>query len=276
MDVQQLYDDYGIPFADEEDKHYHNGWVNTSCPFCGDSSKMHLGYHIEGNYFNCWRCGKHSTNETLSIMLNVSTRQIKEIILLYDSPIIREQPKIIIRKKAFKLPSDISPLLPHHEKYLAGRGFDPKQLEREWGLMGTGPMSFLDDINYSHRIIAPIYWNGKQVSFQGRDVTNHHPKKYMACPIPREIIHHKHILYGKQEKWTDTGVCVEGITDVWRFGYYSFAVFGIEYTLEQVRVISKAFHRVMVIFDGGEVKAQEKASKLVSELKFRGMDVLKV
>ena len=98
----------------------------------------------------------------------------------------------------------------------------------------------------------------------------------MACPKERERIHHKHILYGKQEEWKSTGICVEGITDVWRFGIIAFATFGIEYTPVQLRQIAKTFQRVPVVFDGEESQSIKQANKLVADLKFRGVDAFRV
>ena len=86
----------------------------------------------------------------------------------------------------------------------------------------------LDNINYSHRIIIPYIWNSEIVSFDARDATNKQLNKYQACPLEREIVEHKRILYGTQEMWTDTGICVEGTTDVWRLGTDSFATSGIK------------------------------------------------
>ena len=177
--------------------------------------------------------------------------------------------------KPFQLPTGCVPLAPSHRQYLSHRGYNADQLEQEWNLVSTGPISQLDGISYKHRIIAPIYWDGQQVSFQGRDTTGKHAKKYMACPKDRELIHHKEILYGKQSAWGSTGVCVEGITDVWRFGNQSFATFGIKYTQKQLRLIANSFKRVAVIFDD-EIQAIEQAYKLVSELEYRRVEAFQI
>ena len=134
-------------------------------------------------------------------------------------------------------------------------------------------MSKLDDIYYKNRILAPIYWDRKRVSFQTRDITDLHKAKYMACPEDRELIKHKHILYGKQHKWNDTGICVEGITDVWRMGYNAFAVFGIKFTRKQVRQITKHFKRVIILFDD-DPQAIKQAKLLKAELLIRGVEAI--
>jgi hypothetical protein len=108
-------------------------------------------------------------------------------------------------------------------------------------------------------------WGGEVASFQGRDITDKQFAKYKACPQEYEKIHHKHILYGKQEAWGDTGIIVEGITDVWRFGPRAAGTFGIKYTRKQLRAIRDAFDRVFILYDP-EDQAQEQAEKMKAEL----------
>ena len=249
MDITQLYQDYSISHATEGHRHCSPGWIHTACPFCTGNPGLHLGYNFSDDYFICWRCGWQPVSKTIAKLLNINEKAAKQLIKQYGGHYQVPKPKVKIRAKAHKLPSGVTDLTSSHKQYLRGRGFDPDQLEREWGLVSTGPISQLDEISYKHRIIAPIYWNGERVSFQGRDATGKHPKKYMTCPKDRELIHHKEILYGKQSEWGSTGICVEGITDVWRLGTASFATFGIKYTPKQLRLVAKSFTRVFILFD---------------------------
>jgi hypothetical protein len=264
MDIIQLYQDFSIPYY-TEGKNVADGWVNVQCPHCDDRSN-HLGFNPESNSFVCWRCGKHKTTETIAAILNVSWKESKRIQEQYGGyTITNAAPKVEIHKRGFKYPSDTHELLPHHKMYLENRDYDPEQLERDWGLFSTGPMSVLDQINYSRRIIIPIEWDKRVVTFQGRDVTGKNPIKYKACPKPRELIEHQTILGGKQEHWGETGIIVEGFFDVFRLGFSSCCCFGIEYTPAQVRLIAKTFKRVAIAFDY-EIQAQRKARKLKEQL----------
>ena len=215
-------------------------------------------------------------------MVKVSTQKASSRIKQYRTrtPQLAKETKVKIRRKAHRLPSNTEPLSDRHKQYLEKRGFDSDYLEKKYGLLGTGPVSLLDGISYKHRIIAPIYWSNRQVSFQGRNITGKHKLKYMTCPKDRELVFHKDILYGNFRDTfplisNDIGIIVEGITDVWRFRDYSFATFGIEYTSVQVRLIARLFKRVAVVFDD-EAQAIIQANKLVSELKFRGVDAWRV
>jgi hypothetical protein len=277
MDIIRLYQDYSVDFLTEGHKHCREGWVNTPCPFCTGNPGYHLGYNIDDNYYMCWRCGWHPLTTTIATLLNVSEQQTKKILRQYGIlvPRLQKPPTTDIKKVEHTFPSGVGAMGIMHKIYLDNRKFDPEKLEKEWGLLGTGPVSKLDNINYRFRIIIPFIWEGQQVSFDSRDITGKHPSKYMACPKHREIIPHKEILYGRQDKWKETGILVEGPTDVWRLGTSSFAVSGIKYTNQQVREIFRVFKRVAVVFDD-DPQAVVQANKIVAELKFRGVDAFRV
>jgi len=280
MDIIRLYQDYNIPFQTEGHKHCRPGWVNTPCPFCTGNPGLHLGYSLAGNYFRCWRCGFQKTLPTLSKLTLLPLNQLPSIIKQYEGHRrFIQQREPAIKLFPFKFPSNANPLTDNHKQYLTNRGFDPDKLVVDWGILGTGPISILGTgsniQDYKHRVIIPIYWEGKPVSFQARAIAKNAQLKYKACPKIRESIHHKHILYGKQEKWGNTGICVEGIFDVWRFGFNAFATFGIDYTRIQRNVIMKTFKRVAVVFDD-EPQAQLKAKKLVTDLKFYGVESFQI
>jgi hypothetical protein len=269
MDIIQLLTDYNIPYS-TEGKNSAPGWINVQCPWCDDQSD-HLGWNLEQEFFNCWRCGKHRTAETVARLLNTSEHQARQIIKHYGGTIIRTpaEPVVKIGTHHHQLPSGCTQLMENHRQYLIHRRFDPDQLVHDWSLLGTGPISRLDNIDFKHRVIAPIIWDARQVSFQGRDITNKSTLRYITCPEDRELVHHKHILYGRQDEWTKTGIVCEGITDVWRLGLQACATFGIKYTKEQLWVIDQTFDRVAVCFDD-ERQAVEQANRLVKELVFRG------
>jgi hypothetical protein len=290
MDVIQLYVDYSVSFQTEGHKHCRPGWVNTSCPFCTGNEGLHLGYNLSADRFVCWRCGGKSIPQVLSKLLSMSYVQAEEVSKQYGntSYIQYKAPKIHIQPH--KLPSNTMPLEKIHRKYLESRGFDPDYIEKEWAVLGTGPVSTLSigkgsekkTIVYKHRIVIPFYWNGEQVSFDTRDVTGKAQNKYQACPKEREYIPHKDIIYCKQEKLkSKLGIAVEGPTDVWRFGPRSFATSGIKFTPRQVRLIAKSFVSVAVVFDGPsetsqEQEAENQAILLVNELRYRGCDAFRV
>lgn len=277
MRTEDLFKVLNINYVTEGYKHCRPGWINMECPFCTGNPGAHLGFSLEQEYFHCWRCGGRPLIETLSRLSGLPTGQIRQLLRQYGgrSRISTSSLKVIPRMKAFRFPSGCGPLLTPHSQYLCSRGFDPQKIKYEWQLQGTGPIALLDGQDYKLRIIAPIQWNNKIVSFQGRAISSTAEAKYKACPKNRELIHHKHILYGKQEKWGDTGICVEGITDVWRLGPKAFAVFGINYLQQQVKEIVRHFARVAVVFDD-DPQATKQANKLIAELRMRGIEAWRI
>ena len=275
MDITQLYQDFSVDFVTEGHKHSRPGWANTECPWCTGNPGYHLGYDLSGDYYYCWRCGWHPVLPTVAKLLNQSEREAQGIIRQYGLYLQQRTVKKPIVKVEHRLPSNVEPLGARHRGYLEKRGFDSYKIEREWNITGTGPISLLDKINFRFRLIIPIIWDNQQVSFTSRDVTDKSELRYITCPKDREIIEHKHILYGIQENWKSTGICCEGPSDCWRMGTSSFACFGIKYTNEQLRKIAKNFKRVAVFFDT-DPQADIQAKKLVADLRFRGVDAFQV
>jgi hypothetical protein len=278
MDILPVLDQLHIPYQTEGHKHCRPGWANTECCHCTGNPGLHLGIRLDGSGAYCWRCGRHPIYQTLSKLSNTPESQVRSLARKY----VGMKPsgpatKVTIRRKAFKYPSDLNGVLPIHEKYLTSRNFPVNSLIELWGIIGTGPISKLGEIDYKWRILAPIIWEGKVVSFQGRAISDKVEPKYKACPIERELIHHQHILYCHPEcDWSKPVVVVEGITDVWRLGKQAVAVFGIEYLPQQVRAICKmkrqaGDRRVVVLFDD-DPQAIIKGRQLVADLEFRGMD----
>ena len=275
MDILRLYHDHGVPHETEGHKHCRPGWVNTACPFCTGNPGLHLGATLDGAMFVCWRCGWKPSRKALARLLGVREGELRTLLAPYGgtsrgrrAPEVRRRP----RAKALKFPTGTGPMNARQRRYLSKRGFDPDQMERYWGLLGTGPASVLDQVNYRHRILVPILWDGQVVSFQTRDITGRHPAKYLACPEERELLPHKHLLYGRPTEWKeDVGLCVEGVTDVWRLGGKAFATFGIKYTHKQLRLIARTWRRVIIIFDN-DPAAQSQARLLAADLAFRGVD----
>lgn len=273
MDIIRLYRDYGIHYATEGHKHTRPGWVNTECPFCTGNQGMHLGYDMELDRFVCWRCGGKGQAYALHGLLNLDYYKVYELIKQYGGV-----SQVIIKKReksVFSLPSNCSALTTKHSTYLTDRCFDAAEIVRKYGILSSGITSMLDGVDYRNRIIIPIYWQGHMVSFDSRDVTGKRKDRYKAAPVHREVIEHKRILYGRQEHWTDVGICVEGYTDVWRLGDAAFSTSGIKFMPAQVRAMAKQFRRIAVMYDD-DPQAIKQANKLVAELKFRNVDAFRV
>jgi DNA primase len=286
MNIEKLYQDHGIDYVDGNTggRHSRPGWVNTECPFpfCTGNPGNHLGYNVEEDYFYCWRCGGHSHLEVVSELLQIPRQKARTLMGQYGGGKVvpRRSTNKKINIQSLKHPSNLNELQNNHRKYLHERGFDAGRLEREWGLKGTGPISTLKygekKINLSHRIYIPIEQEGVVVSWQTRDVTGKKKDlKYITCPMELETVHHKHLLFGKPEKWHKTGILTEGVFDVFRLGPAACCGFGVKITAKQLRILAKDFDRVAVLFDP-DAAGQREGKGLISELDFRGVEAFHV
>lgn len=275
MDIARLLRDHGIPYVTEGHQHATEGWVNVHCPFCAGPQNFHLGIGPTGGC-HCWRCGGHSLRETLSRLLGVSERHAGALLSRYGGRTVRvrrDLPDAKVSINPFRFPRPHGPVKGPYRRYLERRGFDAEKISTEWGLMQTGPISYLDGIAYSHRLLIPVHWQGEVVSFQARDITGKAQLKYLACPKKREKKHHKDILYVHPDGPTGrTGIIVEGVVDAWRLGREAAATFGIEFKLSQVLRLAEMFDRMFILFDR-EPQAQKQARALAARLRPLGKEV---
>ena len=229
---------------------------------CSDP-KFHGGFNIAGNYYNCWMCGGHSIDNVIMSLLGVEWFEAHHIVKPYLTSNSEQQS--IIKKKAqareCEWPVNCHGIQARHQKYLYERNFNPYQVQIEWDIKGTGPIGA-----YKFRIIIPIYFNGKLVSYQGRDITGRSDLRYKACPIEKEVIHHKHIIYGIDHVKNKKAIIVEGVFDVWRLGYGAVSTFGTEVTNEQVLLLAKHLDKAYLIIEdnAAENKYTDLANRLIA------------
>jgi hypothetical protein len=273
FDVKRFCSDYGIRY-DVEGKNCRGGWVNIRCRFCDDHSN-HGGFQLEDGEYFCWRCGKHPLPKVIQSILDVTRTEASDIISAYTRHITeeyltnkyggksRENPK----QQNLSLPKGSNELSVQHKKYLIKRGFDPDELIKTWKIKGTGPIG-----TYKFRIIIPIIVDGKTISYQARDITNHSELRYKACNIDEEIIHHKFVVYGIDHVQKKRTIIVEGILDAWKLGPGAVATFGTGWTKEQILFLSHRVKEAWVWYDN-EPEAQKKAEKLCVALSAAGIEV---
>ena len=247
FNVKNFMDDYNISYI-TEGKNTQQGWLNINCPFCNDPSQ-HGGFNIYTGHYNCWNCGHHWQDQVIEKLLGITNYEARNIIEQYETVIGLRQEKKKLKfknKTSIKLPKGTYDLQPMHRKYLIKRNFDPDKIESIWNIRGTHWIG-----EYSYRIIAPIFLNNKIVSYIGRDITEKSNLRYKACKIENEIIHYKHIVYGADYIKDRKAIIVEGITDVWRFGKGAIAMFGTNYTKQQILFLTKLIDKAFIIFDKG-------------------------
>lgn len=270
FDAVAFFRSIGIEPRTEGHKHTQEGWANVACPFCTGNPGYHLGVHLESGAWKCWRCGKHGLYSVLSAFLGYNKTKIREALDKFKGrPTAKTEDtrKGKFRPHDLQFPTGTTSLTPTHKKYLRTRGYQVGKLVRNWGLKSTGPLG-----PYKHRIVVPIMFAGRVVSFTCRAVNPVAELKYKACRLEDEVLYHKSVLYGIDMLPYRTGVIVEGPPDVWRLGPGAVATFGIEFTPDQAMCAAIHLDKAFIFFDP-ERQAQIQAEKLGMALSALGVAV---
>lgn len=268
FDYRSFFADYHISIAPSTHKHYRFGWINIACPFC---TGIHKGYHLgfdQKKDATCYRCGWHSMSSVIEAIAGIKKEYQKPIWKKYYKPGPDIKKEKFIYKQKLEYPSGIGSMERGHYLYLMERKYNPIELKQTWKLLGTNYLG-----NYKFRIIAPIEFQHRLVSYQGRDITGKQDQKYKACAKSEEVIHHKHVLYGFDKIEKDKCLVVEGITGVWRFGPGCIATFGASVTPSQIRLMADRFKRIFLMMDSDEA-GQKATEKMEIELSVLGKEVI--
>lgn len=255
MTIKEILRDHNVEFA-EAGGHHHarpNWLALRLCPFCG-SRNYHLGYHLQKNFFNCWKCRGHGVVSTL-IRLGIP---YEEANAFSKGRNYLPGEKRIERGKLSEPPGR-GPLMPIHKKYLLGRQFNPELLTTLWGLEGIGK----DGGRLSWRIYIPILFQGRRVSWTTRAIGENQPQRYLSAGPEEESLNHKDIVYGLDD-CAQSIIVVEGPADAWNIGLGAGCLFGVAYSPAQVLLLSKIPYRY-IVFDSSP-DAQRRAANLADEL----------
>ena len=245
FDIVRFFVDFKVDFRTQGHKHCSAGWANMSCPFCRGNKGFHLGIHMETGGCKCRRCGPKKLWDVIKAIVGQSPPLLAQIKSKYQTTGrgTRANDLTPNKRSSLKFPPGIIEMPDQASAYLQGRKFDPVKLAETWGFKFTGPVG-----KYKFRIIAPIYHDGRLVSYQGRDYTGKSDLRYKACAKEDEVRDHKNCLYGSWLVREKHVVVVEGIADAWRFGPGAVATFGISFTDAQIALLAE-YEKVTIVFD---------------------------
>lgn len=269
MNFEKLFRDYNVKHSLKINR----GWINCNCPFCDTKeTSFNLGFNPAGNYYHCWK-SKHnySLQEVLSILLNIPIASVNEVLKDYAGvgEIIPEKKKSKI--KYLELPTDT--FTPAERKYLKSRGFSPKYLNEKYNIVGGGISG-----DWKFRIIIPVYFNGKLMSWTGRSILSKEKLKQLEIPryknlaIEKSVKNIKELFFNLDNCKGKEVVLTEGAFDVLRFDGNAICSMGTELTEGQVSLLAERFEKVFILFDN-EPEAQEKARKFGLQLSSIGLEV---
>lgn len=253
MNMREILDELRIPYM-ESGQHHHvgSGWIGLDCPYCTPAcGAFRMGYNEASGICYCWSCGSQWIVKVLADTTGLSYHKIKQYVSKLDKVCIPDQ-YLTKKRGTLKLP-DHSGLTEYQEKYLRMRGFDPRELERVWGIRGIQHHP-----KYKWRILIPITYRGEIVSFTTRS-TLKTGRRYLSASPSEEILSHKELLYG--EEYARNAIIVsEGPIDVWRIGLGAVCTFGTGYSKQQLLRI--ASYPIRAICFDREPHAQRVAKNL--------------
>src|SRR6185295_14603784 len=232
-----------IEFLDEHDidyrlpgMHHHcsNGWVNLDCPMCSPGSgHFRLGINERSHASCCYVCGKQNTAFILSHAAGMNYDECRKVMGGMNAARVRKKPRGKLKMPTGTYPLNTGSVNPGygagaHREYLRGRGFDPDEIMRTWGVMATGRVS-----SHPWSLVIPIEdEHGEVVSFTTRQLHDRGIRYKSAAP-DEEVVSHKEVLYG--ERWASNAVIVvEGPLDAWSIGMGAVATFGLAVTDAQL------------------------------------------
>jgi DNA primase len=238
--IKELLDKYEVPYI-EKGKNIGTDFYGMNCPFCEDDSN-HLGINRNKGYFTCWRCrASGSFFELLQQVAGVTwsefQRDLKIGNITTESALARIHKTIHGEKeeeetediKKCVLPKFVYPIrkstdLPLLDKFLNRRGYTIQDcIEHNCYYGRAGEMT--------HRLIIPVHFDGKLVSFTGADMTGTSRLKYKTSST--KINNYLYNFDTLAERGMTRMVITEGIFDVWRIGEEGVCTFGTHITKPQ-------------------------------------------
>ena len=276
IDIEEYLQNKGIPYDPPGSKNVGRDSIGISCPFCGDhqySGGNHLGIKVDTKQWFCWICGMGRGKGILTLITKLedcSYRQAEEILKPFthsDMSLLQTTNTVDLRASQgyFKLPSEAKDeLLEPHRKYLESRGFDPEFIFNKYKLKCVGPIGY-----WKLRLIVPIYFHHRMVSFTAADITRKHTLKYKHCQIEKSLMPINNTLYNFDNA-NHTTIVVEGVTDVWRIGDGAVGLYRKHATRQQLKILS-GFDRVFIMLDSdaldtNAIGALAPADQLASDL----------
>ena len=124
-------------------------------------------------------------------------------------------------------------------------GFDPTYIGRNYGVGYTGTQDQTYPTAYN-RIIFPIFYEGKMVSWQGRSLDSHHPRRWIFPPGFKKVLYNWDSLPKQRD---DVVIVAEGIPAAIACGPTATAIFGKELDTYRCQQIVANFRTAVIAID---------------------------
>jgi len=235
---------HDIPYW-TEGKNVSKNAISIKCPFCEDQSN-HCGIFKKTLVYYCWRCSARGSlayllqkltgidSQTCQEEIDQGSKNFRETSLNQIHKLINPEEKIekeINRTPEVQLPKCVESITPALNLPLLNFWMKRRRISIDTIMMYGGLFCGAGD--YMNRLIIPIYFQGKLVSFQSADLTARAFLKYETAPG-----NINNYLYNYDNS-SNRIFLTEGILDAWRIGSDAMASFGTHITLKQRALILK-------------------------------------
>jgi DNA primase len=246
----------------------------AECPYCGKPSTHRTSFsvNIEKYIWHCFRCGRGGPLTSLISFYAKIPYEAAEDMLEQPLGLRREVKKPEEPLKECEIPPQ-SFFTIRANRYLEERGIDSRT-QIEFGLY------YCNQGRYQGRIIIPVFFNGKIITFQARTVMPDEEIRYLSpFNAPKSRIWFNLDSYINQDVYI-----VEGMFDcmkLWQEGIFAIAPLGKEISNDQMNILlDKRIKRVYLLQDQDALpelqKRWEKLSKCfevrIKPIIFKGED----
>lgn len=263
FDVIQFLDDFNIQYS-ESGKNIGGNWIGIEeCPFCG-AENNHCAINSTSKVFSCFVCGEKGSIAKFIFAHGISNT--RGIIKKYSSGNIEFTEEKESAKKLI-YPDKMYKISKKGLDYLKNRGFGEYHAAK-YKLLMTKNNSFVikesNKINFSNRIVIPIFQNGRIVNYIGRTYIDDE-LRYKNLINELAIIPIKNCVYNIDTVKYKKCIITEGTFDVMKLGDEAVSLFGVKWTFQQLKLlVDKGVKSSVIVFDTG---AEEAARHLQNNLR---------
>ncbi|MCK5235425.1 MAG: hypothetical protein KAR06_00455 [Deltaproteobacteria bacterium] len=286
---------YNVEYRDSG-KNVKAGNINICCPLCSDDTGFHMGIEPEKGWYGCWRSPKHRGKNFAWVLKSLAGCSLEEAIRLTGGkPLLEEnefdklaknlwqdeEEEEIKRVETLEFHPSFrslnqtrrSSIVTRFRNYIYDRGFSEDLTE----IVRYYKLKFCLTGNWGQRIIFPIYFDGKLITWVGRSIT---PSTipYMDLSFEESVMPPKHCLwnYDQFSKGGEVLYITEGLFDALKVDAYSkpghFATCLLTKTMTSEQMVllmevAPRFQEIRILLD---TEAWGIALDLAGELDFLG------
>jgi hypothetical protein len=304
IDYQRLFDAHGVAYV-TSGPNVARDHIAIKCPWCGTADPSeHMSVSLVGKGWRCYRNHSHAGKSAARLLaaaanypLDVARRIVGETVFVpdnwADAVAAAMNPASKRSDHVLQLPSEFKPIARNkvmarpYVNYLRGRGFEDFDIFRFTNRHG---ICFAQQGPQAGRIVFPVYFEERLVSWVGRTVSNKSMLRYKALgtdeeddpralgPLPDFLLWYDDLL----EVDADTIVFCEGPFDalkIWTLGREEGIVATCFFTsgpselqIDLAHDVCPRFKRRYMMLDRGALPAAIKACRRMASLDIEAIE----